>query len=300
MPFSESDIDLLAALAIGANLRRVARELGEPLSTMSRRLVALEDALGRPLFLRKGRSLVPTRDGELLVERAARAQLARDQMDEALREIEQGGVARLDVATSPLFAELVLPRAIAALVRRHPGLRVNVHLGHDVTALHEARLDVALRRGPLDDVSSVRARKLGRTTIVCVTSARARVDPGLPPEARLSAVPWIRVGARAEPIDLSWRGPRKRARARVAPAVTVDSQRAALALVREGRFAARLNAFLVRDELDAGALVELLPEARTKEDVFALYPERRVPDPRARELVAAVAEAAAAARIWDP
>jgi DNA-binding transcriptional LysR family regulator len=81
--------------------------------------------------------------------------------------------------------------------------------------------------------------------------------------------------------------------------VTVDSQAVALELARRGLAVARVNAFLVRDELARGALVDVLPELRTAEDVFAVYPDAGRPDPLVRALVQGALERATALGMWD-
>lgn len=298
--FDDEELHLLAALERAGNLRRAATALGQPPATVSRRLIALERRLGHELYLRKGRQLLPTRAGALILTRAAAALRAREELAAATRALTHGGKTTLTVAASPLFAELVLAEAIAKLRSTHAELRVDVRLGHDVTALHEGKIDVAFRRGPLHEVSSLRAKKLGRTTMVCVAARQPTFDAGAGPEARIRAFPWVRVATRPEPFELRWRVGRGRSVAlAVSPHVTVDSQRVALALVERGPFAARLNLFLVREALAARALVEIAPEARSTEDVFAVYPEQRSRDSVARELVACVASVAAAAGLWD-
>ena len=295
---TDEELALVAALAENATLRGASKALALPLATVSRRVVALEKRIGEEIYLRKGRLLVPTRAGEVILDRAARAHAAREDLTAALSALREGG-GRLTVAASPMFAEIVLPGALAALAERRPDLRIEIRLGHDAAELHAGRIDVALRRGPLGDLSSLRAKKLGRTTMVCVAAARQDLALASDVERRVASLPWVRVGARPEPLVIGWTDRRRRSTS-VSPHVTVDSQRVALELVRCGPFAARVNAFLVRDELRDGRLVEVVPEARTTEDVFAVFPDRARPDPRARELVQAVAKVAADARIWDP
>jgi DNA-binding transcriptional LysR family regulator len=294
----DSEVALLSALAESGNLRRAARALARPLATTSRRLIALEQRLGFALYLRRGRLLVATRAGQQLLARARDAQAAREGLVASLRELAEGGASRLVVTTSPLFAELVLPSALAELARRRPNARIEVRVGHDAASLHEERVDLALRRGPLPPLASLRAKKLGRTTMACLARPD-RFDPAVDAAQRIAAVRWIRVSARAEPFELSWRDGGRVRRHSISPHVTVDSQRAALELVRRGGFAARLNTFLVRDDLERGDLVEVVPEARTIESVFAVFPEGPI-DPRVRELVALVEGAARSLRIWDP
>ncbi|MBL9026500.1 MAG: LysR family transcriptional regulator [Myxococcales bacterium] len=285
---SDDELALLTLLHNHCNLRRASRALGRPLATLSRQLVALEARLGHPIYLRNGRALVATRPGQVLLERASRATHAREEVEAAVRSFAGGGPESLVVATSPLFAELVLADALASFAAKRPNVSVDVHLGHDIRALHEGRIDLALRRGPLADTSSLRARKLGRTTMVCVAAADDGVDLAVPPAARVAPLRWVRVASSRAPLEIRFADGRRRASVVVPPRITVDSQRVALTLVRGGGFAARLNEFFVREGIARGELVEILPEGRTTEDVYAVFPDRRSPDPLVRELVVAI------------
>jgi len=295
---------LLDELGRHANVRRVAEELRVPRSTISRRLSLLEEKLGEDLFLRRGRKLLPTRFGELLIERASEARRSLEALDATAAEA-RSPLERLTIAAAPLFAEIVLPRVLARLRSRRPQLRVELRLSHDRSELFEERIDLALRRGPLADSESLGARKLGRTTFVVV--ARDLPSwPSRPAERSAAAIiawvktlPWIRVGARLAPMDVALRIGPDAVRAVVVPNHAVDSQRIALELARLGVGVARVNLFQVRGELERGTLVEMLPEARTTEDVFAVFPRRRRPSPALRDLLTELVAACRELEMWD-
>ena len=298
---------LLAAFAGGRNLRRAAVELGLPRTTVSRHLTALEERLGELIFLRRGRTLTMTAFGERLVAHAKAASDALRDVEATAREASEGG-RTMTVAVSPLFAEVALPGVLPALCKRYPTARVRIVLSHSYSDVFEDRVDVALRRGPLEDSTSLTARRLGRLSMVCVGVPRDQPAAHLPVDERVRALRWLRVGANLEPFALPVAVPRSgkqtvaagRSSVRVTPLLAVDSQRVALALVRRGLGVARVNAFLARDHLLSGELVEVVPEARESEAVFAVYPRRARPDPLVRDFVAALMENCRALDIWDP
>jgi DNA-binding transcriptional LysR family regulator len=185
-----------------------------------------------------------------------------------------------------LFAELVLPEAFALLERERPGVRIEVRLGHGYEELFAGGIDVALRRGPLADSTSLLARKLGPLSQVVVLS------PKLAQTASLAELPWIQVGPRLEPMAVPGE------RSLVSPRLAVDSQRVALALAQKGLGVARLNLFLVRDALARGELVELLTTRRSVEDAYLVTPRRTRPSALVRDFITAVVAAGKAADIW--
>lgn len=96
---------------------------------------------------------------------------------------------RSGLKTSALSVFAVLT-ALPALCKAEPSL---------------GKIDVALRRGPLADVSSLVARKLGRTTMVCVASRDVELDRRSSVESRIAAARWLRVGASSGAVALRGR-----------------------------------------------------------------------------------------------
>ena len=274
------DLALLAELSQSPTLRDAALRLALPRATLSRRLVTLEARLGGPLFHRHGRRLVPTRFGALVLDRASAARRSWDEVQRAARDGQRAADERLVVAASPLFAELFLVPVLDAFVRAHPTVAAEIRLSHDRAELFDEGVDVAIRRGPLPASDSLLSRRLGRTTFVAVGRPEfAGKDPNA-----VAALPWIRASGRLGPFELLLSGPRPRTVV-VQPRIVVDSQRVAVELVRRGVGVARLNEFLVRDDLRSGALVEIVPAARSVEETVALYPRGSRGRPSVRSFV---------------
>jgi DNA-binding transcriptional LysR family regulator len=298
LPFDDETLRVLVSLASDTNLRRAATELGVPRSTLSRKLVEIEERLGQPLFLRRGRALVKTSFGELLIAQARTAKVALE--DLAAAAASGAGSRTLVLAASPLFAELVLPSVLASLLEVHPSTRVRVVLSHGYSDIFDERVDVALRRGPLADSSSLSARRLGTLSMICVARGLLARSAGGATDEEVRAWPWIRVASSVEPFTLRV-ATRGRARTlALVPRVAVDSQRLALDLALRGLGVARVNAFLARSALERGDLVEVLPDARESEAVFAVHPRRARPDALVRELVGTVVKRCRELDIWDP
>ncbi|MDX2014054.1 MAG: LysR family transcriptional regulator [Myxococcaceae bacterium] len=286
-----ADLRLLSGFASNTTLREAARRLGEDRSTLSRKVAALEERLGAAVFLRRGKQLVPTRFGTLLIEKAS---AVTQGLDEVSALVDAGSMKTLVIAASPLFAEQLLPAPLAALKTSMPELRVAIESSHDYRELFEERIDVAIRRGPLPDSDSLQSRRLGTTTMVVVASAK--LARGLV-DLEVTRLPFIRVGAGLEPVPIRLAG--RRDVVAVAPVMAVDSQRAALELVTRGVGVARLNEFFVREALARGVLVELLPSARSTEGVHVVWARRRTPLPALRAFIRALFDHAPA-EVFDP
>ena len=295
---SLEDLALLAAFDSDANVRLAARTLGTSKSTLSRRVADLEARLGGELFLRRGRTLTTTAFGEILIARARAASNALADVAAAAAEASQMG-ERLVVAASPLFAEVVLPRLLGKVLARQRHARIEVRLSHTYSELFDERVDVAVRRGPLQDSTSLIARRLGLLSMTCVASPQADLPKATTPEAWAKEAPFIRIGARLEPFSLALQLKGKKRAVVISPRLAVDDQRLALALAEAGLGVAYVNTFFARDALAKGTLIEVLPEARATEAAFAVHPRRGRPSALLRDFIANLVEVCRGLAIWD-
>lgn len=294
-----SELAFLEHLLREASVRKVAERLGSKRTTVSRRLLAIEQRLGEDLFLRRGKKLLLTRFGEDLLGKATTASDALRAFKAAAADAGAAAGARITVAAAPLFAELVLPEVLARFSVERPKVRVDVRLSQERARIFDERIDLALRRGPLEDSDSLIARRLGRTTIALV-GGRSFVPPAEPSQLVpwLEGLPWIKAGTTLAPVDVHLPGLAPRP-VRLRPIVAVDSQRLALDLVRRGLGVARLNAFLVREDLARGELHEVCEGLRSVEDVFAVQPRRNRPSAIVRDFVQQIVATTRALDLWD-
>lgn len=139
------DLRFLLAAARGGSFAAAARRLRVDQATVGRRLRALQDAAGTPLWERTPGGLALTAAGR----RAARAAEAMDDaalqlertLDAGLPEAE--GTIRI-CATEAVAAELLAPR-LPELCARHPALRVELVVSNRVANLARREADLAVR-----------------------------------------------------------------------------------------------------------------------------------------------------------
>ncbi|MBT2302811.1 LysR family transcriptional regulator [Variovorax paradoxus] len=142
--FSGRRLALFASLAEMHNMPAVARAFGVTQPALSALVRELEERTACVLFTRSARGVRPTRSGEQLAFRCKRAlaELRSIGSDlSAIRGVVEGSVV---VGALPLSRTLVLPTAIAALLAKHPGVRVST-----VESPYEV-LAAALRSGDVD------------------------------------------------------------------------------------------------------------------------------------------------------
>jgi DNA-binding transcriptional LysR family regulator len=181
-----------------------AERLGYTQSAVSRQIAVTEKVAGTPLFERHARGVRPTAAGEVLVRHAGKVLDGVTAAGHELAGMRDRLAGRLVVGGFPTATSVLLPRAIARLLRAHPGLQVQLVEGATPTqlvALRRGRLEVAiLATGeglPTYDLDGLRLSELrsGRGAGVAVAeshpfAAREWVEP-----EELTDETWV-IGAR--------------------------------------------------------------------------------------------------------
>jgi DNA-binding transcriptional LysR family regulator len=152
------DVRLFLALYRGRTLAVAARAVALDPSTLSRRLVGLEQALGTRLFDRTREGLVPSEGAELLLPAAEEMEQAHSRFSRDASRFERAveGVVRLSVP--PGLAESLVAPALVRLRQRHPGIQVDLDASLHFADLtrREADLAVRTRRPQTGDLISVK------------------------------------------------------------------------------------------------------------------------------------------------
>jgi DNA-binding transcriptional LysR family regulator len=143
------------------SFRGAADALGMPNSTLSRRIGALEKAIGLRLLHRTTRKVEPTEAGLLYYERSKRivdeARLVHEQLGDMLAQ----PVGLLRASFPEGFATVFLAPLVAEFAQRYPGIRFDFDLSPRLADLVSEPVDVAIRMGEPAN-SNLIARQLAR------------------------------------------------------------------------------------------------------------------------------------------
>ncbi|SCB57402.1 DNA-binding transcriptional regulator, LysR family [Rhizobium aethiopicum] len=241
-------------------------------SAVSKLVARLETRLGARLVNRSTRKLQLTPEGCAFYERSI-AILA--DIAEAERQASSGEQAsgRIRINTSGSFGNHVLAPLVPAFMVLHPAVTLDIAHTDRVVDLMEERADVAIRTGPLKN-SSLIARKLGATGKIIVASPDYISRHG-EPRSVSDLSHHCRIGFSYARAVEGWplREDGDTVSVAVTPGVQVADGEAMRHLALSGAGIARLAAFTVRADIDAGRLVPVLEEAnpRDMEEFYALY-----------------------------
>jgi DNA-binding transcriptional LysR family regulator len=182
------DLKLLLAIAREQSLSAAGVRLGLNTSTMSRRLDALEEALGAHLFDRTSGGVVPTELAEALLPAAERMESAAADALRSVegRETEPEGSVR--ITAPPGIASLLVAPALARLADLYPRLRIELDASVGYADLTRREADVAVRMVRPSSGDLV-ARLIGEQEVIPL--AAKHVVEALGPVADLEALRWI-------------------------------------------------------------------------------------------------------------
>lgn len=159
--------------------KAAAVELGLSPSALSRRLQALEDFLGKKLFLRQHQSLKLTDDGQAFYD-AISPKL--EELAEAVEsQIDTGKLLRLHLGVPSLFAEQRLFPHLLELRRLHPRLHIDVDTGPHLDTRLGDTLDAAIILTPHPD-DALYSVRLDRNRVHAFTSKALAAELGSQPD----------------------------------------------------------------------------------------------------------------------
>lgn len=140
-----NDLRYLLAVQEGGSLARAAAELGVTKATVSRRIQALEDALGAQLVERRPEGMVVTAAGARAVRAAEVMRGAARDLRASVREDHGAVEGVVRVTAAEWLAERLIIPAVAHLRARHPALELRIHGSHALLDVDAGEADLALR-----------------------------------------------------------------------------------------------------------------------------------------------------------
>ncbi|WP_372430629.1 LysR family transcriptional regulator [Microbacterium hibisci] len=197
--FDARELRVVKAVSDAGSITGAAAALGYSQPAVSQQLKRLEQRLGVPIVERVGRSVRLTDAGRILARHAPAVTTALDAAAGELAELRGLRAARVRLMGFPSASPTIVPRLLADLAQRHPGISltyVEAEPPEAVDAVREDRTDIALTfsyPGDREDPHGSSARGLA-VTVVGTDELLAVVPVGHP--AAGSTV--VEVGALAD------------------------------------------------------------------------------------------------------
>ncbi|MCQ4280947.1 LysR family transcriptional regulator [Pseudomonas stutzeri] len=250
---------------------QAATSLGMQKSTVSRRIVQLEERLGVRLIHRTTRRLRLTEVGQACYERCRQIMLDFAEAEQTVMQLQQAPAGLLRITAPIEVGQWILGRVLGEFMRLYPDINAEVELASRPVDPVEEGVDIAISVGQPQD-STLIARKLFETRRRFCASPAYLAQHGVPMQVEdlvhHRAITLSRDPVRYWPIteqNISCR--------RVLTCNNITFAReAALA----GAGIAALPTMITDQEVREGHLVELLPNVVLPTgEVYAVYPARR-------------------------
>ena len=281
-------VHMLVKVAETKSFTQAASQLGTSQSRISRTIAQLEEELGTRLLHRNTRNVSLTPDGCELVDRSGPLIAGLDEARKLLldRRCEPSGVLRM---TAPsVLGRVVLTPLLGKLLKAHPQLQIDASFTDRLVDMADEGYDAAVRIGPLED-SRMIARALPPLRWVTVASPDYLAENGTPHNLEDLArhrclcvynhyygrlVHWQFLDAKGAAQD--WQPPQS---------VTFDSGDPLIEGSLAGLGIAQVMEFAVREHIESGRLVRLLPEFEGRSRELSLvYPRARQASPKIKVL----------------
>lgn len=253
-----NDLRFFTMVAQAGGYAAAARKYGIARATLSRRVAALEEALGQRLIERSSRSFHLTDAGEALF---ARAREAISQAEAAFACLPGGETAlrgRLRLAAPPSLLALGFYRLLVEFLQRHSGIELHIAATNRRVDLRAEGIDLALRVGdPSLAAPDLVVVPFCQIDHVFVHAPSLSLPENRPVSAMLETIPSLAWGPPDQAITWDLEGEGKR---RETVALTPRLQVQDMAMLRQAALAglglAMMPRFLVAEDLAEGRLVE--------------------------------------------
>ncbi|WP_213769719.1 LysR family transcriptional regulator [Bradyrhizobium sp. dw_78] len=139
-----TDLQTLLEVAREKNATAAAARLGIDVTTVRRRLAALQQALGIRLFVKNGRSLQLTNDGERIVAVATGMEGLSKEITRGATDAARDLVGVVRISTMEGFGSFYLAPRLSQFIGQHPRLSVELVSSQHIVNLSEREADVSL------------------------------------------------------------------------------------------------------------------------------------------------------------
>lgn len=164
-----NDLKYFLSVADEGSTLAAGRALRVSQTTVARRIAALEEALGLPLFEKRQAGYALTPAGEELLDRARLVETAASSFSEASSAVARDTRGTVRITTQEIFAVSLLAPMLRELHERHPEILIELDDSQDFRDLGEGEADIALRSAYGDLGAGIVGRRLGQDdwTLYC-------------------------------------------------------------------------------------------------------------------------------------
>jgi LysR family transcriptional activator of dmlA len=269
------DLRVFVVVVRKSGFAAAAEEMGMSPAYVSKRVAMLEKTLGVRLFQRTTRRVLITEEGERVYARALTILENLDELMDDVAERRREPRGRLRICSSFGFGRNVAAPVIARLAAAYPGLQIRFEVFDRLVDPVAEGFDLDIRVGDEIAPHLVARRLMANHRILCAAPsylARQGSPKSLQELASHNCLP---IKERDHPFGV-WRlrGKNGDETVKVSGSLSTNHGEIALRWAVEGAGIVLRSRWDALAYLDAGTLVQVLPEYIQDANVWAVYPQR--------------------------
>jgi DNA-binding transcriptional LysR family regulator len=280
------EMKTFAAVVDSGSFVQAADALNISKPAVSRHVSELEHRLGVRLLQRTTRKLSLTEEGRTFYARCKSllAELEVAETEISSKAVAVKGLIKVNVPVS--FGLLELAKVWPGFMSRYPDVELDITLSDRFVDLVEEGYDLAVRIARMPNSSLISRKLASSRMILCASPAYLRKHGKPKKPSDLTAHTALSYSLLATGDQWEFDGPEGKTFVTVKPVMRTNSGDSCLAAARQHKGIILQPSFIVVDDLQSGALVELLPGYRSLEfGIYAVYPSRQFVSPKVRAMI---------------
>lgn len=270
-----NDIAVFVKVAQFESFSRAAHALGMPVSTVSRKVSALEAELGVTLLQRTTRKLALTSQGRDYFNQCSEPLNLLFDAERVLTQTQKKPEGSLKISVPVILGQEPFLEFVSDFMKNYPRIKIDLFITNLFLDLIAENVDVGVRFGGLKD-SNVIAKKLGSQIRYAVASPeylKGRNAPVKPEDLKLHQC--VLLNGKNNETEWEFISGRKRAKVRVSGPISSRDFQSVSTFVYRGHGIGFLPSIYCDEKIKKKDLVRLLPEWTSEQlDVHAVYPTR--------------------------
>jgi DNA-binding transcriptional LysR family regulator len=270
-----NDIAVFVKVAQLGSFSRAAHAIGMPVSTVSRKVSALESELGVTLLQRTTRKLALTSQGRDYFHQCSEPLNLLFDAERVLTQTQRKPEGSLKISVPVVLGQDPFLEFISGFLKIYPSIKIDLFITNAFLDLIAENVDVAIRFGELRD-STLIAKKIGSQVRYVVASPeylKDRKPPTEPKDLRLHQC--VLLNGKNNEAEWELLNGRKRAAIRVSGPISSRDFQSVSTFVYRGHGVGFLPSTYCNDKIRKGELVRLLPNWTSEQlELHAVYPTR--------------------------
>ncbi|SUT96876.1 putative HTH-type transcriptional regulator [Actinobacillus lignieresii] len=261
-----------------------AAQLEQISLAMASKLIAqLEEHLNVRLLHRTTRKITPTEAGLLYYQRCLPILNELKDAENSVSNITSTLQGKITISLPMDFGSRFVAPYLGQFMTTYPNIQLNIEFSDRRVDVVAEGYDLVLRIGALED-SSIVAKRIARSELVLIASPDYLAKQGTPENLEQLTEHTCLIYENHQ----QWQFMDGEQKMKIKPNAHVISNNgyALLQMTKAGQGIVNLPLFLVKEEISAGNLVEILPQYKQHSiDISVLYPYRRYLSPKVKVFI---------------